>query len=105
MLPPFRGDGRRRHEHRAAVVVKLRPFETASQKLMMNIAFCHNRRCLQARISPRQDAFHIVVLDQGQPASKPLVISSSMVRNAAEASELMISLVKNNLCELFSMNS
>ncbi|WP_380070798.1 hypothetical protein [Dankookia sp. GCM10030260] len=85
-------------------LVKLRPFETA-QELMMKIAFCHNGRCLQAKVSSRQGAFHIVVLDQGQPASKPLVVSSAMVRNPAEAAELMISLVKNNLCELSSMNT
>ena len=72
---------------------------------MVQIAFCHNGRYLQAKVSRRQDAFHIVVLDQGQPASKPLVISSAMVGNSAEAAELMISLVRNNLCELSSMNS
>jgi hypothetical protein len=72
---------------------------------MMQVAFCHNGLCLQAKVSRRKDAFHIVVLDQGQPASKPLVISSAMVGSSAEAAELTISLIKNNLCELSSMNS
>jgi hypothetical protein len=72
---------------------------------MMQVAFCHNGLCLQAKVSRRKDAFHIVVLDQGQPASKPLVISSAMVGSSAEAAELTIALVKNNLCELTSMNS
>ena len=72
---------------------------------MVQIAFCHNGRYLQAKVSRRQDAFHIIVLDQGQPALKPLVISSAMAGSSAEAAELTISLIKNNLCELSRMNN
>lgn len=89
-----------RHERRAAAVGRGAAPRDSRHEPKTEIAFRHDGRWLLAETSPHQGAFRVVVLDQGRPASKPLVICAAMVGNPAAAAELMISLLKHNLCEL-----
>jgi hypothetical protein len=94
-----------RHEHRGTAVDHTVAPRDGLHEPMIEVTFRHDGRWLQAETSPGRGAFRVVVLDQGKPVSKPLVICSAMVCNPTEAAELMISLVKHNLCELSGRES
>jgi hypothetical protein len=69
------------------------------------VSFQHDERCLQARVSPQQNAFQVMILEHGRPVSKPLVFGPGMVGSSREAAESTISFVQHRMLELSALNT
>jgi len=66
----------------------------------VSVSFQYDKRCIQARVSPQQNAFQVTILEHGRPVSTPLVFGPGMVGSSREAAESAISFVRHRMLEL-----
>jgi hypothetical protein len=69
------------------------------------VSFYHNGRWLQIRVSPQQSAFQAIILEHGQPVSKPIVFGVGMVSSSRDAATSVISFVQHEMLELSAPNT
>src|SRR4051794_5271120 len=66
----------------------------------VSVPFQLDKRCLQARVSPQQNAFWAIILEHGRPVSTLLVFGPGMASSAGEAAASAISFVQHRMVEL-----